>query len=757
MSNLKWRIIMKKILLTIFMITIAAFAARDRCFEKDSSGLVINSGDWPRCFHECANERCYSNCQGRTRACFWGMEKSGDEFLAEWYKSNSINSYKKDFCVQLAVTTDSVFQRDNPLSVSESPNIVIATVLFWNKYRDFLTFCTRYDISSNKWYEHFNEYYGDGDGYAKDYANALFGNINALHSYKQWSPKRQFWSFLLSNDRDGEYGRGFDGKGYFYKLSDELNNEYKRIKEVQERSEKSMGAFWGGSINQNFVSNRTENISLTEYLNYLNEIKDPLSSFSSKWKPLIEREIQIHGQIPDKCFALLKYFGRGEIKKGIEPIKKTCNEKVFSKDVYKVFLDSLEKNYWDNASIRGLYGYYLKNFPQGKYTADAEDGLNKNKMPVSEIIKKAKAEYESGHSLSLAIDYLSEYRENYSARSDISLNAVLDKYVSIKDSVERLCEKLKSSRSYDDEYKTMSRCSFVSGEDSYIVEMDSLMKLPRKNGNMTCMYPLYSSDDIFSIIVSELVIKDKKIKEGKETGINPHNMDIVYRKFINDGTSSGFFIYGNIYKVLFDKNGYHIEFLDGTDSKLKPSVVRDIIYLLNGNKNSAKYLECMPIISISDFDVGPSCRDEKEKYEARLQNGRIKSVSIKTNDETVYIPLNNWGKIDGVVKYWNSDIGNVEITVNATMPKGFDEKGRSKVSKVNIKGCSFNPPRKITGYKKTKYGKNPIYEKYSAKCESVASETGMSILLDSVKSYRYRDGEFMPKFLLLYLDWNNVD
>lgn len=91
------------------------------------------------------------------------------------------------------------------------------------------------------------------------------------------------------------------------------------------------------------------------------------------------------------------------------------------------------------------------------------------------------------------------------------------------------------------------------------------------------------------------------------------------------------------------------------------------------------------------------------------------------------------------------------------MPKGFDEKGRSKVSKVNIKGCSFNPPRKITGYKKTKYGKNPIYEKYSAKCERVASETGMSILLDSVKTYRYRDGEFMPKFLILFLDWNDVD
>lgn len=748
---------MKKILLTIFMITIATFAAKDGCFEKDSSGFVINSGDWSRCFHECANERCYSNCQGRTRACFWGKEKSGDEFLAEWNKSNSINSYKKEFCVRLAVVMDSVFQRDNPLSVSESPNIVIATALFWSKYRDFLTFCTRYDISSRKWYEHFNEYYGNGDGYAEDYANALFGNAKAPQSFKQWSQERQFWSFMLSNDRDGEYGRGYDGKGYFYKLSDELNNEYKRIKDVQEKSEKSIGAFVGGTITQNFVSNRTENITLTEYLNYLNEIKNPLSLFSLKWKPLIEKEIQIHGQIPDKCFALLKYFGREEIENGVEPIKKTCNENVFSKDMYKVFLDSLERKYWDNASVRGLYGYYLKNFPQGKYIADAEEGLNKNKMPVSEIIKKANAEYESGRSLSLAIDYLNEYRENYSVRSDVSLNAVLDKYVSIKDSVERLCEKLKSNRSYDDEEKNISRCSFVSGEDSYIVEMDSLIKLPRKNGNMTCMYPLYSNEGIYSIVVSELVIKDKKIKEGKETGINPHNMDIVYRKFINNGASSGFFIYNNIYKVLFDKNGYHIEFLDGTDSKLEPSAASDIIYLLSGNKNSAKYLECMPIISISDFGVGPSCRDEEEKYEAKLQNGRIKSVSIKANDETVYIPLNNWGEIDGVVKYWNSDMGNVEITVNAAMPKGFDEKGRSKVSKVNIKGCSFNPPRKITGYKKTKYGKNPIYEKYSAKCESVASETGLSILLDSVKSYRYRDGEFMPKFLLLYLDWNNVD
>ena len=98
------------------------------------------------------------------------------------------------------------------------------------------------------------------------------------------------------------------------KLSDELNNEYKRIKDIQEKNEKSRSIFGGSSINQSFVSNRTGNITLTEYLNYLNEIENPLSSFSPKWKPLIEREIQIHGQIPDKCFAMLQYLGREEIE-----------------------------------------------------------------------------------------------------------------------------------------------------------------------------------------------------------------------------------------------------------------------------------------------------------------------------------------------------------------------------------------------------------------------------------------------------------
>ena len=90
------------------------------------------------------------------------------------------------------------------------------------------------------------------------------------------------------------------------------------------------------------------------------------------------------------------------------------------------------------------------------------------------------------------------------------------------------------------------------------------------------------------------------------------------------------------------------------------------------------------------------------------------------------------------------------------MPIGFNEAGKSKVRKVKIQGCTFTPPRKITGYKNSKYGKNPIYEKFSSKCEMVASETGMSILLESLKSYRYRDNEFIPKFLMLYLDWNNI-
>ena len=173
--------------------------------------------------------------------------------------------------------------------------------------------------------------------------------------------------------------------------------------------------------------------------------------------------------------------------------------------------------------------------------------------------------------------------------------------------------------------------------------------------------------------------------------------------------------------------------------------------LIFDNSPFGAWVVCVYRTKASLEPQGGKCND------SRLFLFSKKWVSIKTDDETVDIPLNNWGEIDGVVKYWNSNIGNVEITVNASMPRGFDEKGKSKVVKVNIKGCTFTPPRKIISYKNTKFGKIPVYEKFTPKCEAVATETGMSILLDSIKSYRFRESEFVPKFLMIFLDWNKVD
>ena len=127
---------MQKILLLFFFIAISAFALEDQCFTVDSAGLVINRGDWSECKHKCADKNCYHNCEGRTRACFWGMPKTGDDYLSEWWKTNSISHNNKSiFCKKLASTMDSIFQNDNPLKVHESPNPLLASIIFWEKYK----------------------------------------------------------------------------------------------------------------------------------------------------------------------------------------------------------------------------------------------------------------------------------------------------------------------------------------------------------------------------------------------------------------------------------------------------------------------------------------------------------------------------------------------------------------------------------------------------------------------------------------------
>lgn len=548
--------------------------------------------------------------------------------------------------------------------------------------------------------------------------------------------------------------------------------------------------YLGPNLEKNFIFSRKlcDNITKEDYLTYLQTIKtlkcnfrDELFSKPCKdWNNIVEREILVHQQIPVDCYCLIKehekdflcnmYLGdmrvinnwtpayKRKMMNGADFFREACNEYSTSHLIASMISDSLEEYYWTSVKHHEMYREYLKSFPDGKYKDEAVQSLKKNRVNLTQFVKKVEEEFEEGKTLDNVVMNIIGYQNNYPEESnELILNNLLDKFNHLKDTVSLFYQNLKSKERQDENKKNIIMCSFMSGDKMYQVEMDSLNKLPQKDGEMRCLYPLYSSRDIFAIVLQEYSIKNRKINKGKELGIDPRSKKVVYKNIISGNIAKGKFEYSYV-DVLFDQKGYSVKFPEEFETELSPSMASDIIYLLSKNKNPARYLECIPFISIYNYEAGPMCRDDRnEKYEAKIKNGRIQSVSIKTDDETVDIPLNNWGEIDGVVKYWNSNIGNVEITVNAKMPRGFDEKGKSKVTKVNIKGCTFTPPRKITGYKNTKLGKMPIYEKFTPKCESVASETGMSILLESMKSYRYRDSEFIPKFLMIFLDWNKMN
>lgn len=553
---------------------------------------------------------------------------------------------------------------------------------------------------------------------------------------------------------------------------------------------KSEEYYLGPDLGKNLIFSRKScgKITKDDYLNYLQTVKSLKCNFRDEifskpckeWNDIVEREILVHQQIPVDCYCLIKehekdflcnmYLGnmsvinnwtpayKRKIMNGADFFREACNEYSTSHLIASMISDSLEEYYWTSVKHHEMYREYLKSFPDGKYKDEAVQSLKKNRVNLAQFVKKVEEEFEDGNPLDNAVMDIVGYQNNYPEESDeLILNNMLDKFNRLKDTVSLIYQNLKSKERQDENKKNIIMCSFVSGNKTYQVEMDSLNKLPQKDGDMRCLYPLYSSRGVFAIVLQEYSIKNRKINKGKELGIDPRGKKVVYKNIISGNIAKGKFEYSYV-DVLFDQKGYSIIFPDESDAELLPSVASDIIYLLSKNKNSARYLECIPFISIYNYEAGPMCRDDRnEKYEAKIKNGRIQSVSIKTDDETVYIPLNSWGEIDGVVKYWNSNIGNVEITVNANMPRGFDEKGKSKVVKVNIKGCTFTPPRKIISYKNTKSGKMPVYEKFTPKCEAVATETGMSILLDSIKSYRFRESEFIPKFLMIFLDWNKMN
>ena len=546
----------------------------------------------------------------------------------------------------------------------------------------------------------------------------------------------------------------------------------------------------GPQLRKNFIFTRETcaNIKKDDYLNYLQQLKSircnldrQESSFKlcQTWNDIIEREILVHQQIPIDCYCFVKehngdilcnsYLGSPMIEKywapiyehkimrGADQFREMCNEYSTTSSIATKISSSLEEYYWSSVKHHGLYMSYLKSFSNGKYEHEATEALKTNFVNATTFVKGIETEFENGKSLDKIIIEINGYQNNYPEMSNSFLEDALNKFNHIKDTIAVFLEYLGSDK-YQDEDDGAFKCSFVSGNTTYKVEMQNLNKLPQKNGTMSCMYPLYSSDhEIYAVVMRRLSIKNRKISEGRELGINPRSKEVVFKNVISNGNSKGGFMYKDIYNISFDRQGYSIKFSDETDQELTPSEARDIIYLLSKNENEAYYLECIPLVLISDYGVEPTCAENRnENYKAEIRNGRVQSVSIETSDETVFLPLNNWGEIDGVVKYWNSQVGNVEITVNAQMSMGVDKKNKYKVAKVRIKGCTFNPPRKITGYKNTKSGKTPMYEKYSSKCETVASEMGMSLLLHPQTSYRYDENEFIPNFLIRFFDWGDV-
>lgn len=746
-------------------------AEQDRCFEKDSSGFIANGGDWGKCKSFCNGNGIHDG-SSRTLACFWGMGETNEDFFKKSYDENiksenkqffSLKDYKEAFCLSLALSIDSAFQMDSPLKVKESLNEIIATYLFWSNYRDYIALCPSYTISREKWDEHFKECYSyntcySGNPSPLDFAEALFSD-SQKGRLGNLSKKEQLWFLLLSKDRDSDNDYK---KGYFYRLSKKLDDEFDRIKKNQSEMKKykkeiDIGMKKKNFITEDFKKNHRKDVLLDEYLNYLKAIKKILSEISPRWKSLIDDEIAIHKQIPYECEMMLTNgASRKSVKRGVEYIKNTCSEYVLPYELHKRIFNSLEDYYWKGADKYELYGYYLKNFPKGKYYGLAKNRSKSAFIPASEMIKKADLKFDKGISLNEIIDDLDEYQENFPEVTDEILYKSIEKYSSIRDSVLSYLNRFES-RKNDDYDNSIYMCSFSTGKNTYKVESDSLKKLPEKNGKMSCIYPLHTTEKIFSIVIQNFSIRDRKIFEGKEMGFDPNNMEMNYKRTINANKEEGFFVY-NSYKVSFNKNGYSIKFPTESNYALEPFDAQNIIYLLSKNENSAYYLACLPDVLLSDYGLSPSCSDVRdEKHEIKIKNGRIQSVLFKTDSRTVFIPLDNWGNINGTIKYWDSDVGNVEVTVNANMPQLFDDKGRSKVSKVKIKECTFTPPRKIISYKNTKYGKSPIYETYSKKCEDIAEDTGMNLLLNAITPYRYRESEFMPKFLIRFLDWNSIN
>ena len=157
---------------------------------------------------------------------------------------------------------------------------------------------------------------------------------------------------------------------------------------------------------------------------------------SPKWISTIDKEIQIHKQIHKDCKGVMEgLVDSVAIRKGITYLKETCNEKTLSEKDYLRFQDSLENSYWNAAIIYELYGNYLKDFPTGQHKVDAERKLQELFLPIPDFVKKIERQYENGYSLVEIMRNIREYQENYKKENDSKLNAYIERYQTVKDSI----------------------------------------------------------------------------------------------------------------------------------------------------------------------------------------------------------------------------------------------------------------------------------------------------------------------------------
>ena len=531
-------------------------------------------------------------------------------------------------------------------------------------------------------------------------------------------------------------------------------------------------------------SKDTNDMKKDDYICYLKKLKNIQCDLTSRkscdeWYSIIDRELLLHQQPPINCFCLLKEYEKDYscslalsnpwirpekwesdyeqmIMDGVERIKNECNEYNVTKSIAMLINDSLEDFFWVSAREHKLFNAYLKNYSNGKFKDEAKKHIMASYIPINEFVKKIEKKIDDGVSINTLLASIKKYQDEFEQTNNDSLNALIEKYSSIKDTISALYTLWVND--FNHGRTILPNCSFKTSSDTYSVEMNDLSKLPEKNGSLSCYYPLFSYtgerkrplydedydvEEIFSVVNLEATIKNKKISSGIEYGFDPVEYKLNYNSSYENGKKKGYFKLNNLIEINYNNENYVIEFLDDEDKEMTLLDVQNMFYLLGKNTCKLKHLSPNSLL------------DEDGKEKISFTKGKITAVSSVSKNRKITLPLNNQGEINGIIKYWDSNVGEVEMSVQANKPR-VDDKGNTKVSKVKIRGCTFTPPRKVIGYEKHKWGKSAIYEKFSKQCESVADEVGMNILLEPMISHTYTYSAFIPVFLVDFLDWNNI-